>query len=174
MGYESTRQPARQPNVAAPQAAHELDAPPWLRVESTLMATARLIREAYDKALAPLSLNLTTASMLAYVAERGPTTQTVLADRMGIGRAAAGTAIDRLESRGLVERRPDSEDRRVWLVTVTDTGVTVAADIASIDGQVRSRLRRDVSREDRQMLASLLVRLQHNLISPNQPNGEPR
>ena len=59
-------------------------------------------------------------------------------------------------------------------MTVTDTGVTVAADIASIDGQVRSRLRRDVSREDRQMLASLLVRLQHNLISPNQPNGEPR
>ena len=25
---------------------HELDAPPWQRVETTLMATARLIREA--------------------------------------------------------------------------------------------------------------------------------
>ena len=63
------------------------------------MATARLIREAYDKALAPLSLNLTTASMLAYVAERGPTTQTVLADRMGIDifeviRAAASSPGD--------------------------------------------------------------------------------
>jgi hypothetical protein len=27
---------------------HELDAPPWQRVETTLMATARLIRDAYD------------------------------------------------------------------------------------------------------------------------------
>ena len=32
---------------AAAQPSHELDAPPWLRVESTLMATANAIRDAY-------------------------------------------------------------------------------------------------------------------------------
>jgi hypothetical protein len=32
---------------------HELDSPPWLRVESTLMATARLVRTAFDARLAP-------------------------------------------------------------------------------------------------------------------------
>ena len=47
---------------------HELDAPPWLRVESTLMATARAIHDAYDHRLAPLDLSLNTASLLAYVA----------------------------------------------------------------------------------------------------------
>ena len=64
---------------------HELDAPPWQRVESTLMATARLIREAYDARFATLDLNLTQASILVYVAEFGPITQTKIADHLGIG-----------------------------------------------------------------------------------------
>ena len=34
---------------------HELDSPPWLRVESTLMATARLVRTAFDARLEPLA-----------------------------------------------------------------------------------------------------------------------
>ena len=34
--------------------SHELDAPPWLRVETTLMGAAQAIRNAYDVRLAPL------------------------------------------------------------------------------------------------------------------------
>jgi MarR family transcriptional regulator, transcriptional regulator for hemolysin len=101
---------------------HELDSPPWLRVESTLMATARLVRVAFDTRLAPLDLNLTQASLLGYVDEFGATTQTDLADHLGIGRAAIGSVIDRLQARGLVERRPKPDDRRVWLVAITRRG----------------------------------------------------
>ncbi len=101
---------------------HELDSPPWLRVESTLMATARLVRVAFDTRLACLDLNLTQASLLGYVNEFGATTQTDLADHLGIGRAAIGSVIDRLQARGLIERRPKPDDRRVWLVAITDTG----------------------------------------------------
>ena len=48
------------PNVmsTANLTTHELDSPPWLRVESTLMATARLLRVAFDTRLAALDLNL--------------------------------------------------------------------------------------------------------------------
>ena len=87
-------------------ATHELDGPPWLRVESTLMATARLIREAYDHRFAPLDLNLTHASILVYVSDFGPVTQTKIADHLGQGRAATGATLDRLQERGLVERSP--------------------------------------------------------------------
>ncbi|MFV0259791.1 MAG: MarR family winged helix-turn-helix transcriptional regulator [Acidimicrobiales bacterium] len=144
---------------------HELDAPPWLRVESTLMATARRIREAYDAALNTLELNLTTASLLAYVAEQGPITQTALAERIGVGRAAAGSAIDRLEARGLLTRSADENDRRVWLVGVTVDGRETADRITDIDRRIRERLRHDVTRQERQHLASLLVRLQRNAVT---------
>ncbi|MGA9276212.1 MarR family winged helix-turn-helix transcriptional regulator [Ilumatobacter sp.] len=144
---------------------NELDAPPWLRVESTLMSTARLVREAFDARLVPLDLNLTQASLIGYVDEFGATTQTHLADRLGIGRASIGTVIDRLEKRELVERHPDPADRRVWRVDITDSGRAIVAEIRDIDEVLRAELRRGIGREERQALSWVLTRLQQNLQS---------
>jgi DNA-binding MarR family transcriptional regulator len=60
-------------------------------------------------------------------------------------------------------RSPDREDRRVWLVTATEAGRSVAGEVAGIDTMLRSRLRRGISKAERQQLASLLLRLQSNL-----------
>ena len=162
---------------------NELDAPPWLRVESTLMATARLVREAFDVRLEPVDLNLTQASLIGYIAEFGATTQTRVADRLGIGRAAIGTVIDRLEQRGLVERHPDPGDRRVWLIDITPLGRDTAVRISQIDEVLRSDLRRGIGREERQALSWVLTRLQQNLAAvvsapdssglPNAPTPHP-
>lgn len=144
---------------------NELDAPPWLRVESTLMATARLLREAFDLRLDPLDLNLTQASLIAYVAEFGATTQSRLADQFGIGRAAMGAVIDRLSARGLVERHPDPDDRRVWRVDLTDVGRELATRVVEVDEVLRAELRHGIGREERQALSWVLTRLQQNLQS---------
>lgn len=143
--------------------SHELDAPPWLRVESTLMAAARDMRTAYDQAFEPLDLNLSQASLLAFVQEFGPHTQTQLAERMRLGRASTGAVIDQLEKRGLVERQPNPEDRRVWLVGITAPGKDLVGEVAAIDKVFREHLRRNISREERQQLANVIVRLQQNL-----------
>jgi DNA-binding MarR family transcriptional regulator len=142
---------------------HELDSPPWLRVESTLMSTARLVRAAFDARLAPLDLNLTQASLLGYVSEFGATTQTDLADHLGIGRAAIGSVIDRLQTRGLVERQPRPDDRRVWLVAITPAGTELAREVAEVDTVLRAELRHGIGREERQALAWVMTRLQQNL-----------
>ena len=153
---------------------HELDAPPWLRVESTLMATANAIRGAYDERLAGLGLTLSLASLLAYVADYGPVTQTRAAEHLGQGRAVTGTQIDRLEALGHVERRPDPHDRRVWLVAIRPTGLDLAASIAEVDQVLRAELRAGISRADRQTLAATLVRLQQNLhLSTHQSQSGP-
>ncbi len=153
-------------DTASARPGHELDAPPWQRVESTLMATSRAIRIAYDQAYAALELNLTQASLIAYLfehqQERGPLRQTQLAKGLGVGRAATGTMIDGLERRGLVEREADPDDRRAWLVSVTPAGKELVGPIHAIDREVRAALRLDISREERQQLARLLLRLQAN------------
>ncbi len=154
-----------EPSKRQLASGHELDASPWMRVESTLMATAGMMRDTYDRALEPLGLNLTDASLLAYVVETGPLKQTSIADHLGIGRAAAGNVIDRLQKRALVERQSDDNDRRVWLIAPTATGKELAADIAVIDVGLRHDLRLGIDRHERQMLATLLVRLQRNLLS---------
>ena len=142
---------------------HELDAPPWLRVESTLLAAASDIRSLYDDRFAPLDLTLSLASLLCYVADFGPVSQTRAADHLRQGRAVTGTQIDRLEKRELIERLPDPADRRVWLVKVTANGKELASKVAEIDIVIRKQLRAGIPREDRQALANVLVRLQHNI-----------
>ena len=148
---------------ASSPVSHELDSPPWLRVESTLMATARLIREAYDARFTPLGLNLTLASILQYVADFSPVTQSQIAQHLGQGRAATGASIDRLQELGAVERRPDVDDRRVWQIHLTPAGVELAERISAIDIELRTELRSGVSRADRQALATVLQTLQSNL-----------
>ena len=152
---------------------HELDAPPWLRVESTIMAAARQIRCLYDRRFAELDLNLSQAGLLAYVNEFGANTQTTLAERMGLGRAATGTMVDQMEARGLLERLPDPQDRRVWLISITGSGQRVVQEIAAIDEVVRAGLRSGISHGERQQLASLLVRIQRNLAAELDRDAEP-
>jgi len=143
---------------------HELDAPPWLRVESTLMSTARAIREAFDAHFAPLGLNLTQASVIAYVEEFGPVSQTKIADHLRLGRASIGATIDRLQERELLERLVDDEDRRVWKIALSTSGASMARRIAAIDEVLRSDLRDGITREERHALASVMTRLQQNVV----------
>lgn len=137
---------------------------PWRRVETTLMTTASTMREAYDACFAPLELNLTQGSMLAYIVEFGPATQSNIASHLGHGRAATGATIDQLERRDLVERLPDPADRRVKLVQVTPAGLDMAEKLRALDLYVSTALREGITRAERRALASVLNRLQLNLL----------
>ncbi|MEO0491862.1 MAG: MarR family transcriptional regulator [Actinomycetota bacterium] len=138
-------------------------APSWRRVEIALIDTARRLRSAFDHRLAELDLNLNQASLLAFVNDFGGTNQTELAELVGVGRASCGSMIDQLEGRGLVTRNPDPKDRRVWLVGITDDGSALVEQFYAVDQEFRSDIRRDISREERQQLASLLERLGTNV-----------
>ena len=71
--------------------------------------------------------------------------------------------IDRLQARGLVERQPKPDDRRVWLVEITDAGTRLAAQVNDVDQVLRAELRNGLGREERQALAWVMTRLQQNL-----------
>lgn len=164
--------------MAQPEIAHNVvrSAPSWRRVEIALIFTARRLRNAFDIRLAPLDLNLNQASLLAYVADFGDCNQTRLAELVGVGRAAAGTIVDQLEARGLVVRNPDPQDRRVWLVGCTPAGRQLVDQFYAVDADFRNEVRNDISREDRQKLASLLERLGSNvdaIVNPNQKEESP-
>src|SRR5665213_1464075 len=144
---------------------HELDAPPWRRFESTLMATSKSIRRAYDLLFAEIGLKLSEAWLLEYVVEHGPMSQTQVAERIGMGRAPAGTIVDNLSNRSLLRRTPDATDRRVWLLTATDEGNKLAERIGEVDKDLRTIMRRGLSQVEREVLADILLRVQANLAS---------
>ncbi|WP_327356229.1 MarR family winged helix-turn-helix transcriptional regulator [Streptomyces sp. NBC_01304] len=66
--------------------------------------------------------------------------------------------VDRLEARGLVERRPDPADRRVKLAAPTEEGVRTARELRDELGFAREPLA-ELSRDDRVALRDLLQRM---------------
>ena len=164
MGTSSEAQTQQQVQPGS----HELEAPPWRRVESTIIAAAGDLRALYDNRFGEIDLNLNLASLLCYLGDFGPVSQTRAADHLRQGRAVTGTHIDRLESSGLLERLPDPDDRRVWLVQLTDAGRQAASEATAIDVVIREELRAGISREERQALANVIVRLQQNIASAQQ------
>lgn len=137
--------------------------PSWRRFEIALITTARRLRAAFDQRLEVLDLNLSQATLLAYVTDFGSSTQTQLAEMVGMGRAATGTMIDQLEQRGLLERLPDPDDRRVWLVAATEAGRDLVDRFYELDAGLRQDLRKGISRRERQQLTELLDRLGTNI-----------
>lgn len=144
-------------------ATHELDAPPWRRFESTLMATSKSIRRAFDLRLSEIGLNLSEACLLEYAVEHGPITQTAVAERIGMRRASAGSIIDDLCHRKLLKRLHDPNDHRVWLLSASREGLRLAGRIGEVDDALRVDLRRNLSQAERDQLAKTLLGIQANL-----------
>ena len=103
--------------------------------------------------------------MLEYVVEHGPMSQTKVAERIGMGRAPAGTIVDNLSNRGLLRRTPDPADRRVWLLIATEEGSNLSEGIVQVDKQLRTEMRKGLDQVEREHLANMLVRIQANLVS---------
>ena len=148
-------------SVAHPT-GHELDAPPWSRVEGTLLSTARAVRRVYDAALAELGVNLSEASVLAHIQDSGPLTQTELARRIGTGRARLGAWIDGLVAKGAVVRQADANDRRVWNVALTTEGRALWDETVRVDRSIRRALRAGSTPEDRARLDAILTLINRN------------
>ena len=70
-----------------------------------------------------MSLEASELAALEHLQAAGPMTQKRLGERLSISPGAVTAMIDRLESKGYVERIPNPEDRRSALVLITKAGL---------------------------------------------------
>ncbi len=75
------------------------------------------------------SISLIQLNVLAFLEASGPLSMSRLAEALDISVASMTGVVDRMEARDLVERRRDSDDRRVILVHPADGARQVFADI---------------------------------------------
>jgi DNA-binding MarR family transcriptional regulator len=78
-----------------------------------LSDVARLIRTVFDRRVRDIGLTRAQWLVLTRLYRRPGASQTELADMLETDRASAGRMIDRMQKNGWVERRADSDDRRV-------------------------------------------------------------
>jgi DNA-binding MarR family transcriptional regulator len=92
------------------------------RMALLLAQAGAYLLDSADEVLAPVGLDGRGYSILAILHTDGPGSQLELARLLGKAPALVVTAIDELESRGLVERTRDPADRRRSRVMLTKAG----------------------------------------------------
>lgn len=126
------------------------------QLEARVVVAAKAVRRAFDAGMADLGLNMSEGGVLANLNAHGGLTQSELAARLHIGRASSGALVEELERRGLVTRRDDPSDRRVWHVELTDAGAELARRFEIRHAQVRAALRRSMSPAEAKEFGRLL------------------
>ena len=78
---------------------------------------------------ANFGVNQPEAHILAHLAESGASTVADIHRTFGHKRSTLTSILDRLESRQLIERVVSTSDRRSFVVTLTNTGASVAGEV---------------------------------------------
>jgi DNA-binding MarR family transcriptional regulator len=101
---------------------------------------------------------LTAAQTRALALLFEPVAMRTLADKLYCDASNVTGIIDRLESRGLVQRHADEHDRRIKKVTATDTGRELAVRVYAEVPRIQQALD-SLTPAERATLATMLTRL---------------
>jgi len=125
------------------------------------LSVSRKLRETSQETLAPWDINPSQFRALRVLNHHGAIRLSDLSGRLHIAPRSATEVVDALESRGLVERRPDPSDRRATLADLTEHGTTVLRGIRAARGTEAERVFDRLSPADRDHLARILRQLQN-------------
>jgi DNA-binding MarR family transcriptional regulator len=92
---------------------------------------AHQLRHLRRETLAPWDIAPSHSRALGVLTRHGAMRLSELSDRLHIAARSTTEVVDGLQDRGLVERRPDPQDRRATLVALTEEGTHVGQAIRS-------------------------------------------
>jgi DNA-binding MarR family transcriptional regulator len=94
-----------------------------------LIDTARLLRVEIDKRARAHGMTRAQWGILIWLEREPGISQKALAEMLEVEPITVARLIDRLEARGMVERRPDPRDRRIWRLHLRPAAHAVLGEI---------------------------------------------
>ncbi len=128
-----------------------------------ILDAARLQRTVFDRRVRRLGFTRAQWLVLRCVGDQPGINQSELAEVLEVEKATAGRLIDRLESFGWLERRPDETDRRIKRVYMTELGLRIHGQIDPIAELMVDEELSGLSRKDRETLTQLLLVVKQRL-----------
>ncbi|MFF1921212.1 MarR family winged helix-turn-helix transcriptional regulator [Streptomyces sp. NPDC058221] len=109
------------------------------RVAPALLASIGVLVRRVRQVPVDGGLTMPERTALSHLDRSGPTTSSALAREVQITAQAMGATLSALRVRGLVERRPDPQDGRRVVLTVTDAGVQALKDKRNARAELLAR-----------------------------------
>jgi DNA-binding MarR family transcriptional regulator len=99
------------------------------------------------------------AGLLGMLRRSGGQSQQEVAENLGMHPSRMVALVDELESKGLIERRANPDDRRVYALFLTPAGEKALRDIGRASGEHLEALCAALDAGEREQLRSLLARI---------------
>jgi DNA-binding MarR family transcriptional regulator len=131
---------------------------------SLLHQLARDVTTQLDRRLAPLGVTTQQAALL-HNAASGGASPSQLMEAVGTDTAGMSKLLDRLEAKGLIERRPNPSDRRSVMIEPTERGLALVPALTPVFSQVARQLFDGFSDDEVGNLTASLRRMGENLKS---------
>ena len=113
----------------------------------------------FAERLGVLELTPADAGILRLLRAEAGLSQQELAVRLQIHPSRLVAILDNLEKRGFVERRANPDDRRLYSLHLTKGGEEALEEIGGVARKHQDALLSSISREERNTLAALLLRI---------------
>ena len=120
---------------------------------------ARQLRQQSRQALAPWDIAPSHFRALGVLLRHGVMRLSELSEHLHIAPRSTTEVVDGLQERGLVERRPDPQDRRATLVGLTAEGTRLVEAIRAARGSEAEAFFSVLSADDQARLAAILRQL---------------
>ncbi|WP_019644285.1 MarR family winged helix-turn-helix transcriptional regulator [Novispirillum itersonii] len=129
-----------------------------------LHEVARLLRRRFEQNARDLGLTRAQCQVLAYLSRCEGIHQGGLAELIDVEPITLVPILDKLEERGLLERRKDPSDRRMRTLYLTDAARPLLDSILSLGEITRNEALDGLSADQRQALADTLLLMKTNLL----------
>ena len=130
-----------------------------------------LFRKHFDRRAVKFGLTRAQWRATKMLYHREGLRQTELAEYLEMEPIAVGRVIDRLQSAGFVERRPDPKDRRAWRLYPTEQARAVIADMEDIARGLRRDATQGIAPEEMEQCMAVINRIKENLQALDQPTS---
>ncbi len=129
---------------------------------------ARAVSQAFDEALEEAGGSLPVWLILLNLKIRRPENQRELAEAVGVSEATLTYHLNALDTRGLVSRRRDTQNRRIHVVELTEAGEAAFVRLQQAAVAFDARLRAGLADAEIETLGGLLSRLTANVGRPEE------
>lgn len=143
------------PTKRNPETEPYLSAHLWL----VMFKAAQAIREHDHRSIESSGLCFSDFATLEILLHKGPLPVNLIGEKVQLTSGSITTAIDRLEKRGLVERRASDSDRRVRVVHLTEAGQDLIGRFFEKHLAALEKATSGLNSEEKTLLVGLLKKL---------------
>ncbi|WP_321805835.1 MarR family transcriptional regulator [Burkholderia sp. BCC1993] len=134
------------------------------RIGYLITDVARLQGRLFDRRAKRIGLTRAQSRVLAYLTWKGEMNQARLAEWLEITPISLTRLLDRMEGCGWIERIANDDDRRAFVIRLTDKSREIFPQMLEVGDTVTDDGLRGFTRDERDTLVRLLGRVRHNLI----------